>query len=107
MSLQKRDQVGEKLKEFGIKEEDEIKEIKNLMTLIKASKEDKLTKEQKETVEKMEPVDPYKSKTSESAAPAASENIRKSYVEMVERRKVPTGALNMRLFLKFGELKVC
>ena len=55
----------------------------------------------------MEPVDPYKSKSSESAAPAASENIRKSYIEMVERRKVPAGALNMRLFLKFGELKVC
>lgn len=55
----------------------------------------------------MEPVDPYANKASESAAPSAGENIRKSYIEMVERRKVPDGALNMRLFLKFGELKVC
>ena len=30
LSLQKRDPVGDKLKDFGIKEEDEIKEIKEL-----------------------------------------------------------------------------
>ena len=45
LSLAKRDPVGDKLKDFGIKEEDEIKEIKELMTLIKAAKEEKLTSE--------------------------------------------------------------
>ena len=80
LSLAKRDQVGEKLKDFGVKDDDEVKEIKDLMTLIKASKEKKLTEAQSATIAKMEPVDPHKNKTSESAAPAAGENIRKSYI---------------------------
>ena len=109
LSLKKMDPVGDKLKDCGIADEEERKEIKELMTLIKASKDDKLTKEQTEKISKMEPIDPHAKKSTDEAAPSASENIRKSYLAMVDKRvklSVPEGALNMRLFLKFGELKV-
>lgn len=57
----------------------------------------------------MEPINPLKQaeKKEDSAAPSAENNIRKSYIDMVERRTVPAGSFNMRLFLKFGELQVC
>ena len=109
-SLPKMDPIGDKLKDCGIADSEERKEIKELMTLIKASKDDKLTDVQKEKIAKMEPADTHAAKSTDEAAPAAGDNIRKNYIKMVEQRVEklrPEGALNMRLFLKIGELKVC
>lgn len=107
LALPKKDPVGTALKDLGITEDTQLTEIKELIVLIKASKDDKLSKDQEAKINKMEPVDTLAEKSGETAAPAAGVNIRKSYIEMVERRSVRKGALNMRIFLKFAELPVC
>ena len=73
--------------------------------MLKAAKDDTLSSEQNKTIDEFKPFEADEGQ--EDAAPAADTAVRKTYLDMVEKRQKMPGALNMRLFFQVGKLAVC